>query len=825
MGIEEISRELAKKFGEEYITRISQNHSEIKELVTDSRNYFNSSQSLFFAIKTRGGNDGHKFMASLYENGVRNFVCQYIPEDFPKTHEANLLIVPDTIKALSYIGSLHRGNAREIVAITGSRGKTTVKELIFQLMEPLKEISRSPRSYNSKIGVPLSLWQIPEHTDIAIIEAGISRKGEMPPLSATISPDTVIITNVGEAHAAGFGSLQEKTEEKCLLASGSSVQTVIYPMDNPLISQTLNGITEGKNLIGWSSKNPATDVYIRENGDGISYTWKNVNYSLPVKIEQPYDLENFAGALTFMLKEEISPETIQERVKNLQKINTRMNVSEGINGCTVILDSYTSDISSLQPAIDFAKRRKMPWQSFTLIISDPHHEVSSLKDTYKEISNIAERNGVNKLIGIGKNFIEHSNLIIGNTEFFSDTKTFLKRMSLSDFSNEMILLKGSGEYGFEKIFEQLEARKHETVLEVNLDALLRNYNYFRSHVPSTTGVIAMVKASGYGAGSYEIAKTLQDAGASYLAVAALDEGVDLRRNGITMPIMIMNPRATDYKALFDNRLEPVIYSSGMLDTFLHEVEKFGKEENRIHLKLDTGMHRMGFTSEQIPALCEKLHNNSKIKVATIFSHLATADCLDLNDYTHRQLRLFNEMSERITDSLSYPVKRHILNSAGILRFPEYHYDYVRLGIGLYGANTLPPEIEQPLSVVSTLRSVIICIREVVEGEAVGYSRKGEIKTKSRIATVPIGYADGMNRKFGNGGAKVFVNGKYAPTIGNICMDAMMIDVTGIDCDEGDSVEIFGENVKLQLLADTLDTIPYEVLTSVSPRVKRVYYRE
>ncbi|MCH5239325.1 MAG: bifunctional UDP-N-acetylmuramoyl-tripeptide:D-alanyl-D-alanine ligase/alanine racemase [Muribaculaceae bacterium] len=827
MKIENIINELTSRLGPRFNPVINVPGSVITDLVTDSRNHFNPATTLFFAIRNEGGNDGHKFMQQMYERGVRNFVCEYIPQDFSGLKDSNLLVLPSSIEAIAFIGGLNRHRSKEIIAITGSRGKTTLKETLFQLMEPLKKISRSPRSYNSKIGVPLSLWQISPDSDLAIIEAGISRKGEMSHLSETIRPATVIFTKIGDAHQQGFSSLQEKAFEKSLLASGENTKKVIYSLDDELIVSAISNLPESIERISWSQKDVSSDVFVNRTEEGIQFKWKNQFYEINSVIENDYDIENIALAISFMLSENISPEEIIKRFETLQRINTRMNVSEGLNGCSVILDAYTSDISSLLPALNFIERRKMPWQNETLILSELHHEGNTLDATYNEVANLIKESKINRFIGIGNGFKPYANKFPTGSQFYDNTSEFLKNISASDFNNEIILLKGSPEFHFHKIFQLLEAKKHETVLEVNLDALLRNYNYFRSRIPAETGIIAMVKASGYGAGSYEIAKTLQDAGAAYLAVAALDEGIDLRKNGITMPIMIMNPKAANYQSLFNYRLQPVIYSLQMLLTFIREAQRIDLGEYPIHIKLDTGMHRMGFLGSELDELLELLKTSTNIKVASIFSHLATADCLDMDDFTLRQLQRFEDMSNKIIKSLGYPIKRHILNSAGILRFPQYHYDMVRLGIGLYGANTLPPSIEKPLSVVSTLRSIIICIREIDgdQDDAVGYSRKGKITGRRKIATVPIGYADGMNRKFGNGAVKVFLNGKYAPTIGNICMDAMMIDVTGIDCREGDSVEIFGENVSLQNLADTLDTIPYEILTSVSPRVKRIYYRE
>ena len=822
MKIRDIEDVLSKKFGKDFRSVINNPDVEITNLLTDSRNCFNPEGSLFFAINTPGGNDGHKYIKDLYSRGERNFVVENVVDDLPQ--DINLLVVPDTIAALSAIGKLHRGRAKEIVAITGSRGKTTLKEMLFQLLEPSQNISRSPRSYNSKIGVPLSLWQITDDTDIALIEAGISKAGEMQNLADIIEPDTVIFTNIGDAHANGFVSKEQKAKEKALLAKGKTVKTIITSADYGILNYGLSDIV-GKRVIRWSTKLRDTELFIREKNGRIEYEGFGVEGIIEADLIKDYDLENVAGALSYMLYKNYIPEEIRERFKSLKRINTRLNVSEGINGCSVILDSYTSDLSSLQPAIDFMMRRKMPTQTPALIISDLHHEGENTEKTYKEIARTVRETGIKRFTGIGKTFINYKELFPEGSSFYEDTSTFLENFSASEFNDEIILLKGSPEFDFKKIHEQLEAKKHETVLEVNLDAMLRNYNYFRSKVPSTTGIITMVKASGYGAGSYEIAKTLQDAGAAYLAVAALDEGIDLRRNGIVMPIMVMNPRAANYRSLFNNRLEPVVFSMDMLQDLTGEAEKYGVGEYPVHIKLDTGMHRMGFTEEEIPRLISVLKRAEKIKVASVFSHLATADCLEMDEFTKLQLERFERMSNSIKEAFPYEIKRHILNSAGILRFPEYHYDLVRLGIGLYGANTLPPEIEQPLAVVSTLRSVIICIREIDGEETVGYGKKGKITQRSRIATIPIGYADGMNRKFGNGAIKVRINGHEVPTIGNICMDATMIDVTGIDCKEGDSVEIFGENMSVQALADTLGTIPYEILTSVSPRVKRVYFRE
>lgn len=774
---------------------------EIKELLTDSRNMYSPESTLFFAIRTSGGNDGHRYMKSLYDKGVRYFVAEYVPEGFPE--DANVVLVNDTVEALRNIGHLKISNAKKRVAIVGSRGKTMVKEILFHLLEPQKNITRSPRSYNSQIGVPLSLWEIKPETDFALIEAGISQKGEMEKLAKIIEPQIVIITNIGSQHDEGFSSREEKIREKLKIVDFETVEMVIYPSDDSQLERILKEKIPERKLFGWSFEDKESDLFIDTATTGnpdiriLRFKYRGKEYRLEVGIERDWELKNIASALAFLLTEdELKPEEIQKRFSGLYKISTRLNVTEGINGCSIILDSYTSDLSSLRPAIDFMLRRKMPFQIPVLILSDLFHFKEN-EATYQEVADLVKNSDVKRFIGIGPNLLKHKELFPQSSDFFLNISQFFQKFSASDFIDEIILLKGSPFFNLNEIARNLEARNHETVLEVNLDSIISNYNYFRSFVPRSTGIIAMVKAFGYGMGSYELAKTLQDCGASILAVATLDEGVELRKNGITMPIMVMNAKSGNYKALFKNNLEPSVYSMEMLSKLLTEASKNGVSDYPIHIKLDTGMHRMGFTDGELSRCAEMINSSNGLKVKTIFSHLATADCLDMDEFTRNQLERFEKYSSEFSNKLGYKPKRHILNSAGILRFPEYHYDFVRLGIGLYGANTLPDSVEKPLAVVSTLRTVIICIREIENPEAVGYGRRGAINGKARIATLPIGYADGINRKLGNGNMRVLINGHYATTIGNVCMDATMVDVTNIDCKEGDSVEIFGENIPVR----------------------------
>lgn len=804
-------------------------NSRIDTLLTDSRELENPAGTLFFAIATRG-NDGHRYIGELYRMGVRNFVVTHIPEEMETAADANFMVVPDVIKALQLISRRSPSFGGHILSITGSRGKTTLKEWIYQLMEPLGDISRSPRSYNSQIGVPLSMWGLDDNARLGIIEAGISHKGEMKALAETIRPDTVIITNIGSAHSDGFEGDEEKTAEKALLASMPDTKTVITCYDVRMVTEAVSRVAPQARIVTWSYVAPQADLLLsvterREEEADLSYTYKGATYGLTAPLKSEADFENAANALAFMLESGISPDVIKERFKDLHRLGTRLNVSEGVNGCVLIHDQYTSDFSSLRPALHFARRRQTPGSGLTLILSDLHHETADADILYSRIAELVKRACVSRFIGVGPQLCAHRGLFDAASDFYNNVDDMLAALSASDFNNETILLKGSPEACFDDVEEMLEARRHETVLEVNLDSIVSNFNYYRRMLPGGTGIVCMVKAAGYGAGSYEIAKTLQDAGAAYLAVAVLDEGVELRDKGIVMPIMVMNPRVANYKAMFANRLEPEIYSRAMLEDVIREARKNGVKNYPIHIKLDTGMHRMGFLGEELPQLMETVNASEEVSVRSVFSHLATADCLDQDEYTELQLRRFQEWSQYIVDHSDHKVLRHVLNTAGMRRYPGFHYDMARLGIGLYGVSPVFIPGDKPLAVVSTLRTVIIAVRDLKAGETIGYGRRGVLERDSTIATIAIGYADGMNRHFGCGAVKVIVNGHEVPTVGNICMDACMIDVTGIDCKPGDAVEIFGRQAPVERLAATLDTIPYEILTSVSPRVKRVYYRE
>lgn len=825
ISIEELSSVIGGK------SNLSSPQRIIACLLTDSRAIVaNPDSSLFFALRTDVG-DGHRYIGQLYSRGVRSFVVSEMPQDACSYADSDFIVVDSPWEALRKVGMYVRGRFRgQVVGITGSCGKTTLKEYLYQAMGADMDVVRSPRSFNSQIGVPLSLWRMPDGgSGVALVEAGISAPGEMAPLEEMIRPEIAVVTNIGAEHDDGFTDRRQKASEKMLLAARA--RKVIFNADDALLRDAFEGLVSEVAAFTLSSRDAAATLYIKERkscglSTEIGYIYGGKEYSAVLPFDSNAGVDNSVYALAVMLALGIAPDDASERLSGLHGVDTRLDVAEGVNGCKLIYDAFTSDYASLDTALDFLKRRAdgLPHRR-VLILGDLDAGHIDDKEVYPGIANMVSAADVERLICIGPKLSAHADSFPEKTVFYTSVAELLKETTVSDFSGELIMLKGSPESGFESIRTMLEARTHETVLEVNLDAIVRNFNYFRSHLPSTTGLVAMVKASGYGAGSVEIAKTLQEHGAAYLAVAVLDEGIELRRSGITMPIMVMNPKVLDYKAMFAYRLEPEIYCAEMLDDVVREAAKNGITEYPVHIKLDTGMHRMGFNEEELPALAARLRDCREVCAASVFSHLATADCPDMDDYTKLQLERFGRYTEFLRRESGVEFKRHILNSAGILRFPEYHYDMARLGIGLYGANTLPADMEKPLDTVSTLRTVVIAVKKRAKGETVGYARRGVLERDSVIATIPIGYADGMNRHFGNGRSSVYINGYYAPTVGNICMDACMIDVTGIPCKPGDAVEIFGEHVPVQRLADILDTIPYEVLTSVSPRVKRIYFRE
>ena len=800
----------------------------VKWLLTDSRSLSMPEETLFFALVTKRG-DGHRYIADLYGRGVRQFVVSSRPtaDELERMPQAVFLLVDDTLAALQQLGREHRAQYQiPVVGITGSNGKTVVKEWLAQLLAPEKRVARSPRSYNSQVGVPLSVWQIDEATDIALIEAGISRMGEMKRLRRIINPTIGLLTNLGGAHQENFVSELDKCREKLELCRDCEV--IIYNNDDPLIAQAVELSVQTAREIAWSRQNSDKPLYIASVAKGEDSTTIRYNYlGLPGEYTIPFtdeaSVENSIHCLAVCLYLVIPMEEIARRMALLEPVAMRLEVKEGKNGCTLINDSYNSDLASLDIALDFmARRPEREGRQRVLILSDLLQTGKPSRSLYRKVATLAESRGVDRIIGIGPEISASASRFNTQASFYETTEEFLQSDELRTLRRSLVLVKGSRSFGFDRIADWLTLKVHETTLEIDLDAMVANLNHYRSMMQPTVKTVCMVKAFAYGAGFYEIAKTLQDHRVDYLAVAVADEGEQLRKAGITANILVMNPEMTAFKTLFDNHLEPEIYSFALLDAMIHACEHEGYVNYPVHIKIDTGMSRLGFAPDEMPRLIERLNRQKAVIPRSVFSHLAGSDSTGLDTFTHLQAARFQQAADTLQAAFPHKILRHLCNSAGIERFPEYHHDMVRLGLGLYGISPVGDRLLHP---ISTLKSTILQIHEVPESETVGYSRRGQLTRPSRIASLPIGYADGLNRRLGNGRGYCIVNGRPAPYVGNICMDVCMIDVTDIPCHEGDSVEIFGPNLPVTQLAQWLDTIPYEVLTGISTRVRRIYMVE
>ncbi|MDQ3193271.1 MAG: bifunctional UDP-N-acetylmuramoyl-tripeptide:D-alanyl-D-alanine ligase/alanine racemase [Bacteroidota bacterium] len=806
------------------------NDETIKNLLIDSRKIASVEGALFFAIKGER-HDGHKYITELYHKGIRNFIIQELPTNLSLFPLADFIKVNNVVLALQKLATYHREqHPLNITAITGSNGKTIIKEWLYQLLNEDFNIVRSPKSYNSQVGVPLSVWQINKDHNLGIFEAGISKPGEMTMLEKIIHPQIGIFTNIGDAHAENFISLEEKIKDKLELFSKS--QTLIYCRDYTLLEEQILKHPEVKNLkfFTWSKKSKA-NLQIGKISKMLNETEIQAIYNMDfIRIKIPFiddaSIENAINCWSYMLLKEYDNESIAKRMLLLNPVAMRLELKEGINNCSVINDSYNSDLGSLAIALDFLNQQQQHAKK-TLILSDILQTGKNEEKLYAEVAEMVSRKGVTRIIGIGEAISRESEKFNIEKLFYSDTNDFIKNFNAEGFFNETILLKGARKFGFEQISKLLQQKAHETVLEINLDAVIENLNYFRSKLNPGTKVVAMVKAFSYGSGSFEIANLLQFHRIDYLAVAYADEGIELRKAGIKVPIMVMNPQEQSFDAMIHFKLEPEIYSFKILSLFdealkrnlVHLTDPFP-----VHIKLDTGMKRLGFEQDQINELVVRIGNNKNLIVKSVFSHLSASDEEIHDDFTLFQITLFEKMSKMISQYLDYPVLRHILNSAGISRFPHAQFEMVRLGIGLYGIGV--NEFEQSyLHNVSTLKTSISQIKNVKKGESIGYSRKAVAGADMQIATVPIGYADGLSRKLSNGNGKMYVNGKPSEIVGNLCMDMCMIDVTGSNAKEGDEVIVFGAEHPISEIAKQLDTIPYEVLTNVSRRVKRVYFHE
>ena len=791
----------------------------INWLLIDSRSLCFPKETLFFAIRTNR-NDGHKYIGELYKRGVRNFIVSSLPVDIDQYPQSNFLLVHDTLQAMQQLAAYHREQFDiPVIAITGSNGKTTVKEWLYQLLSPDFNVCRSPRSYNSQVGVPLSLWLLNQHNDVAIIEAGISNPNEMDNLNRMIRPTISVITNIGEAHQENFFTKEGKCDEKLKLMR--NCETAVINLQDDFITKVarqeiLNKVKNWPMVRSVEKKGTSATITYTLNG-------KQGQYTIPF-IDNAAIEDSVTCLATCASLEGVNLEAICARMATLEPVAMRLEVKDGINGCTLINDTYNSDIHSLDIALDFMSRRPdTQSQKRTLILSDILQSGEASRTLYAKVAEMAEQRGIEKVIGVGEAISSCSQYFKMDAYFFKTTEDLIASEVFASLSNEFILIKGARRYHFDRLSDLLTLKVHQTILEVNLNALIENLHYYRSFMEPETKMVCMVKASAYGIGSLETSKTLQDQGVDYLAVAVADEGADLRKAGITSNIMVMNPEMTSFKMLFDYRLEPEVYNFQLLEALIYAAEKEGITNFPIHVKLDTGMHRLGFDPKaDIDRLITRLSKQSALIPCSVFSHFVGSDADEFDSFSRQQFEMYDEASRKLQAAYSHKILRHICNSAGIEHFPKYHLDMVRLGLGLYGIN---PRNNEVINNVATLKTTILQIRNVPAGDTVGYSRKGKIDHDCRIAAIPIGYADGLNRKLGNGNCYCMVHGQKAPYVGNICMDVCMIDVTGIECSEGDYVTIFGDELPVTVLSDAIGTIPYEILTSVSTRVQRVYTQE
>lgn len=795
-------------------------------IVTDSRTILHAENTVFFAL-VGIRNDGHNFIGELIAKGIRVFV---VSRDTGLQNPENIALieVDDTLDALQKLAAFHRSRFDfPVIGITGSNGKTVIKEWLNDLLSDFYSIARSPKSYNSQVGVPLSVWHIRHENNLGIFEAGISRPGEMMSLEKIIRPVIGIFSNIGDAHQENFRSVKQKISEKLLLFE--RCRKLIYCIDQLKVASMVREFCRGKGIepVGWSLKNEKAGIRFRDfpenGGTRIEAKGKNFFTSFVIPFTDYSSIENCCHCFTAAIELNINPAFLSEKFRQLVPLSMRLELKKGINNCLLLNDFYNSDINSLEIALSVLNRQAEKNQlEKTVILSDIRQSGLPGHELYSQVNKLLVDAGVRCIIGIGGDISRASSLFSINKQFFPSTQEFISGLKSIGFSQAAILIKGARDFRFEDISSVLQQKAHLTTLEINLNALVDNLNIFKSLLSPGTRIMVMVKAFSYGSGDVEIAKLLQFQRVDYLAVAVTDEGKDLRNSGITVPIIVMNPELHSFQQMLDYNLEPNLYSVQLAEEFARAVDLNALQFFPVHLKIDTGMNRLGLKSEEeIRQIIELFRKNSQLRLQSLFSHLVASDDPAFDDFTVEQVRRFEQVCGQITGALGYPVMRHILNSAGIERFRQYQFEMVRLGIGLYGVSCA----HLPLKAISRLKSTISQIKGVGPGETVGYNRSGCIERDSRIAVIPVGYADGLDRRLGNGRGKVFVNGNYAPFTGNICMDMCMADVTGIECKPGDEAEIFGENVTVSEVAAAAGTIPYEILTGISQRVKRVYIQE
>jgi alanine racemase len=798
---------------------IGQNDVAIIDYISiDSRSLQNGENTLFFAL-SGPNHDGHQYIEELINKGTQYFVVTRIPEDVKE--KGNFLVVENTLEALQKFAAYYRSLFDfPIIGITGSNGKTIIKEWLNFLLSPDYNIIRSPKSYNSQVGVPLSILGIKEKHNLGIFEAGISTTNEMEKLQKIIQPTIGILSNIGSAHDEGFQSVAEKIKEKLKLFT--SVKVLILNK-NKSISAFVNPKIK---TFSWCSDDKSADVYItKKNTDELTVLcvkYQEDTFTITIPFHDQASIENAIHCMMVMLYFGYTKKIIQTRMAQLYPVEMRLKVKNGINNTTIIDDSYSSDFQSLKIALDFLENQKQHKKK-TVILSDIFQSGLNNEELYSQVSQLIISNKINRVIGIGETFSQFKNKFI-NCVAFKNVADFTKAFENLNFENETILIKGARDFHFEEIVSMLEEKTHETVLEINLNAISHNLNFYKSKLAPKTKMMVMVKAFGYGNGGFEIAKLLEHHKVDYLGVAFADEGISLKSAGITVPIMVLNPESTSFSALIQHQLEPEIYSIKGLKAFLKIAEQKKLKYFPIHIKLDTGMHRLGFEEENLTELIQTLKGNETVQIKSILSHMATSDDLKHDAFSKSQIALFEKLSSQLQTSLNIKPIRHILNTSGITNYPEAQYDMVRLGIGLYGISN-DYEEQKELENVGTLKSIISQIRTIEKGESVGYGRRFIAEKETIIATIPIGYADGIRRAWGNGVGYVLINNKQAKIIGSVCMDMLMVDVTNIDCKEGQTVIVFGENPTVNFMTKQLNTIPYEILTSISQRVKRVFFRE
>ena len=797
----------------------------IKHLSIDSRRIIETEATLFFAI-TGPRNDGHNHIAELINEGIKCFVVNHIPSTI-SSEGINFIVVDDTVKALQKLCAHHRQTFQyPVIGITGSNGKTIVKEWLYQIIHSKLRVVRNPKSYNSQVGVPLSVWQMDNLYDLGIFEAGISMPGEMEILEEILKPTIGIFTNLGDAHSENFEDSAQKTFQKFALFE--NCQVLLAQEGNFVVDEFLRNwevSKSGRKLLTWSSTKTTADLFITPLADKqVRAKYKGLTYVYSIPFDDLASVENSATCLLTGLYLGFELDFIFKKLSELQPVEMRLQKIEGINNTILINDTYNSDINSLEISVDFVTRQDNS-RSRTVILTDILQTEKSSAELYSVVNSILKAKEIDRFIGIGPELEANAHLIeIPNKVFYHSTENFLSKFDLKSFKNENILLKGARNFGLEQVVKLLEKQTHQTVFEINLSAIEANFRYFKSLVPKQTKTMGMVKAYSYGSGSFEVAKLLQDAGVDYLAVAYTDEGVALRQKGITKPIMVMNPDERAFDTMLEYNLEPEIYSFRLLYSFIKACENSGKSGHGIHIEFDTGMHRLGFSPSEVKLLKAELVKNPFIEVKSIFSHLAGSDESRLSDFTKSQIQLFKNTADNLVKALPNQPLLHILNSAGVLHYPEGVFDMIRLGIGLHGID--PSDFNRTALIeAGSLKSYISQLKKVKAGEGISYGLHSISDKDRTIAIIAIGYADGFNRKLSNGNWEVLINNKKAPTVGKICMDMFMADVSNIDCKEGDDVLLFGKGLSIENMAEKIGTIPYEALTSISPRVKRVYWYE